>query len=119
VTWLLAAWVLERLPGALAHGGAGDPAALPALGLSLGLVALPLGLLTAWHSRRRERAADAYARRLADPAAFGRAMERLVVSNLAELEPPRLSQLRASHPAPAERIAASRGGRDADPARAL
>jgi Zn-dependent protease with chaperone function len=67
-----------------------------------------VGLVTAWHSRRRERAADAYAARLADPDAFARALERLVATNLAELEPPRSERLLASHPPPAERIARAR-----------
>jgi STE24 endopeptidase len=92
----------------LAHGGAGDPASLPAFAIAYGVLALPLGLLSAWHSRRRERAADAYAFRLADGASFARAMERLVASNLAELWPPRLTQVRASHPPSGERIETAR-----------
>jgi STE24 endopeptidase len=108
LAWPIAAALLDRLPAALAHGGAGDPAALPAFALLFGAVSLPLGLVAAWHSRRRERAADAYAYRLADGESFARAMERLVASNLGELVPPRLSQVRASHPPPGERIAAAR-----------
>lgn len=108
LAWPLAAALLAQLPSALAHGGAGDPASLPAFALSLGLVSLPLGLVTAWHSRRRERAADAYAYRLADGESFARAMERLVASNLGELDPPRLVQIRSSHPPSGERIAAAR-----------
>lgn len=113
VVWLGAALLLDALPARLAHGGAGDPAALPALALALALVGLPAGLLTAWHSRRREWAADRYATELADPEAFARAFERLVADNLAELMPPRLERLGASHPPPAARIAAARrtGGR--------
>ena len=71
-------------------------------------MSLPLGLVTAWHSRRRERAADAYAYRLADGESFARAMERLVASNLGELTPPRLVQIRSSHPPSGERITAAR-----------
>ena len=89
VTIGIAAALLEVLPAALVHGGPGDPASLPAFALCLAIAGLPVGLVTAWHSRRRERAADAYAARLADPDAFARALERLVVTNLAELEPPR------------------------------
>ena len=85
VTIGVAAALLAVLPTALVHGGAGDPASLPAFALCLGLAGLPVGLVTAWHSRRRERAADAYAARLADPDAFARALERLVATNLAEL----------------------------------
>jgi Zn-dependent protease with chaperone function len=108
VLWPLAAAVLAALPASLAHGGAGDPASLPAFAIAYGVLALPLGLLSAWHSRRRERAADAYAFRLADGASFARAMERLVASNLAELWPPRLTQVRASHPPSGERIETAR-----------
>ncbi len=108
LAWPVAAALLAGLPAALAHGGAGDPAALPAFALAFGVVSLPLGLVTAWHSRRRERAADAYAYRLADGESFARAMERLVASNLGELKPPRLSQIRSSHPPSGERITAAR-----------
>jgi Zn-dependent protease with chaperone function len=108
VAWLAAAAVLARLPAALAHGGAGDPAALPALALAYGAVSAVLGLASSWHSRQRERAADAYAARLADPEAFARALERLTASNLAELEPPWLERVRGSHPPTGERIAAAR-----------
>ena len=108
LAWPIAAALLDRLPTALAHGGAGDPAALPAFALVFGIVSLPLGLVTAWHSRRRERAADAYAYALADGESFARAMERLVASNLGELVPPRLSQIRSSHPPSGERITAAR-----------
>ena len=108
LAWTLAAALLARLPTALAHGGAGDPASLPAFALSFGVVSLPLGLVSAWHSRRRERAADAYAYRLADGESFARALERLVASNLGELVPPRLTQMRSSHPPSGERIAAAR-----------
>jgi Zn-dependent protease with chaperone function len=64
------------------------------------------------YSRRRERAADAYAARLAgEGETFARAMERLVARNLSELEPPRLYHLlTSSHPTPAERIAVARAG---------
>ena len=109
LAWPVAAALLAQLPTALAHGGAGDPASLPAFALSFGVVSLPLGLVTAWHSRRRERAADAYAYRLADGESFARALERLVASNLGELVPPWLTQMRSSHPPSGERIAAARG----------
>jgi DNA-directed RNA polymerase specialized sigma24 family protein len=45
---------------------------------------------------------------------FARALERLVARNLSELEPPRIyHRLTASHPTPAERIAAAREAADA------
>ena len=90
VTIGVAAALLEVLPAALV------PRRRRRSGVAAGLRALRWAwqasrsaCVTAWHSRRRERAADAYAARLADPDAFARALERLVATNLAELEPPR------------------------------
>jgi STE24 endopeptidase len=108
IAWPVAAGLLAVMPAWLAHGGAGDPASLPAFALAFALVSSPLGLVAAWHSRRRERAADAYAHRLADGESFARAMERLVASNLGELVPPWLVRVRASHPPSGERIESAR-----------
>jgi STE24 endopeptidase len=106
----LAAWLVDRLPGSLAHGGPHTLAGLAALALCLGVVGSPSSVVLAAYSRRRERAADAFGFRVAgDPEAFARALEGLCRSNLAELEPPRLLHLlRGSHPTPAERIARAR-----------
>jgi STE24 endopeptidase len=110
VTFGVGAWLLDRLPQALAHGGPRTLAGVPALALSLGVVGLPLSLVSAYYSRRRERAADAFGVEVAgDPEAFARALEGLCRTNLAEHWPPRLVRLRASHPAPGERIARARG----------
>jgi STE24 endopeptidase len=110
VTFAIADWIVDRLPRSLAHGGPHSLAGLPALGLALGLVGMPFSVAMAAYSRRRERAADAFGFEVAgDPGAFARALERLCLSNLAELEPPRLLHLlRGSHPTPAERIANAR-----------
>ncbi len=108
LVWLTAAAVVGRLPAVIVHEGPGDPAALPALAVTYGALAWPLGFVQAWYYRRRERAADAYACRLADGHAFAAAMERLVASNLAELRPPDLERFRSTHPPPGERIAAAR-----------
>jgi STE24 endopeptidase len=106
------AWLVDRLPHALAHGGPRTLAGVPALALCLGLVGWPLSLVSAWYSRRRERAADAFGFEVAgDPDAFARALEGLCRTNLAEYWPPRLVRLRASHPAPGERIARARAFR--------
>jgi STE24 endopeptidase len=104
------AWLVDRLPDSLAHGGPRTLAGLAALGLCLGVVGAPSSVVLAAYSRRRERAADAFGFRVAgDPEAFARALEGLCRSNLAELEPPRLLHLlRGSHPTPAERIARAR-----------
>jgi Zn-dependent protease with chaperone function len=96
----------------LAPHGAGHLSTLPALVLGFSLASAAVSPLAAAYSRRRERAADAYAARLAgEGETFALALERLVARNLSELEPPRLYHLlTASHPAPAERIAVARGG---------
>jgi len=113
VTFGLAAALLSVLPQALAHGGAGDLAALPALGLCLFVCGEPVRTLACAYSRRRERAADGFAVALEPGEAFARALEALVAANLAELRPPRAYELlRMTHPAPASRIAAARA-RDA------
>jgi STE24 endopeptidase len=105
-----AAWLVDRLPDRLAHGGPHTLAGLPALALCLALTGLPGALAIAAYSRRRERAADAFGIRVAgDGDAFARALERLCTTNLAERWPPRIEQWRSSHPAPGERIARARG----------
>ncbi len=111
VSFAIAAGLLSVAPDALAHGGAGSIAALPAFALCLGIAELPFGLITSAYSRRRERAADAFGVDLVGSGeAFARALERMCAQNLAELAPPSLYvTLRMSHPAPAERIAAARG----------
>jgi STE24 endopeptidase len=106
----VAAWLVDRLPSVLAHGGPRTLAGVPALALCLGIAGSPLSLVSAAYSRRRERAADAFGFDVSgDPEAFARALEGLCRTNLAEYWPPRLVQLRSSHPAPGERIARARG----------
>jgi STE24 endopeptidase len=105
----VAAWLVDRLPGWVAHGGPRTLAGLPALALCLALTGLPGSLAIAAYSRRRERAADAFGIRVAgDGDAFARALEHLCETNLAERWPPRLEQWRSSHPAPGARIARAR-----------
>ena len=98
----------------LAPHGAGRLDALPALVLGFTLASALAGPLGAWYSRRRERAADAYAIRVSGRGeVFARALERLAEQNLGELWPPRLHHLlTASHPRLGERIASARGGGD-------
>jgi STE24 endopeptidase len=110
VSFGLATWLVDRLPDALAHGGPSTLAGIPALALCLGIVGTPLSLVGAAYSRRRERAADRFGFEVAgDPEAFARALEGLCRTNLAEYWPPKVVQVRASHPAPGERIARARG----------
>ena len=107
---ILGAW---GAVAAFAPDGAGHLSTLPAVVLGFTLASTVVSPLVAAYSRRRERAADAYAARLAgEGETFARAMERLVARNLSELEPPRLYHvLTSSHPTPAERIAVARSGR--------
>jgi STE24 endopeptidase len=107
---ILGAW---GAVAAFAPHGAGHLSTLPAVVLGFTLASAAVSPLVAAYSRRRERAADAYAARLAgEGETFARAMERLVARNLSELEPPRLYHLlTSSHPTPAERIAVARAGR--------
>ncbi len=117
VAFAFANWLLGVLPSSLVHAGPGSLSALPALALALGIAFVPLGILAAAHSRRRERAADAFSLRTArDGEALARALERICAQNLSELRPPPLYvALRMSHPAPFERIATARGRKDFGP----
>jgi STE24 endopeptidase len=95
-----------------APDGIGHLSTLPAAVLGFSLASAVVSPLAAAYSRRRERAADAYAAALAgEGETFARALERLVAGNLSELEPPRIHHLlTASHPTPAERIRVARFG---------
>ena len=100
---------------AWAPDGAGHLTSLPALVLGFSVASALASPLGGWYSRRRERAADAYAVRVTGRGeVFARALERLCAQNLSELRPPRLwHALTASHPMPCERIAAARATRQA------
>jgi STE24 endopeptidase len=100
---------------AWAPDGAGQLNSLPALVLGFSVASALASPLGGWYSRRRERAADAYAVRVTGRGdVFARALERLCAQNLSELRPPRLwHALTASHPMPCERIAAARATRQA------
>jgi STE24 endopeptidase len=82
------------------------PAALPAIALSLGLVALALGSASNVLSREVEASADAFALQLTrDPAAQIALERRLAVSNVADPDPPALLQfVFGTHPTTVERI---------------
>ncbi len=119
-TWRLMGWsavvIAAGMAGAwlgvreLAPDGPGHLTALPSLLLGFSLVTALLTPAGAAFSRRLERSADAYAVRVTGEGdRYAETFERLVDQNLMELEPPRLwHTLTASHPMPAERIAAAR-----------
>jgi STE24 endopeptidase len=104
---LAGAWLAVR---DLSPDGPGHLTALPAFVLGFSLASALISPLGAAYSRRRERAADAYAVTVTGRGErYAETFERLVGQNLMELQPPRLwHALTASHPAPAERIAAAR-----------
>jgi STE24 endopeptidase len=101
------AWAAVRW---LAPDGAGHLSSLPALVLGFSLASTALSPVTAAYSRRRERAADEYAVSVTGQGdRYAETFERLVGQNLMELRPPGLWHLlTASHPMPADRIAAAR-----------
>jgi len=106
---ILGAWAAVE---AFAPDGAGHVSTLPSVVLGFTLASAVVSPLVAAYSRRRERAADAFAIRLTgEGPTYAHALERLVVRNLGELDPPRVRHaLTASHPAPGERIRAARAG---------
>ena len=106
----LAGRVLGSLWLPLGWNGVADPAGLPVLALTAGLLSMVLLPLRNGISRARERAADRFAFELtANPLAFASAMRRLGSMNLAEQHPSRLALwLFHSHPPVEERIAAAR-----------
>jgi STE24 endopeptidase len=112
---LAGAWVAVR---ELSPDGPGHLTALPALVLGFSLATAMIGPLGAAYSRRRERAADAYAVEVTgEGERYAETFERLVAQNLLELHPPRLwHALTASHPMPAERIDAARARHAGDDA---
>ena len=108
---------VQRLSERLAPGRAGQPAVLPAVMLSLGLVAGGTATLSNQLSRRVEARADTYSLRLTDaPKPFVSMEKRLAVKNVSDPDPPDWQTwLLGSHPPTIERIgtavAFERGGR--------
>lgn len=102
--------ILRWSVGAFGLRGVADPAGLPILGLTLGLIGLITMPLGNAYSRWRERMADRYALEMTrKPAAFADAMTRLANQNLSEAEPERWAViLLYSHPPISERVAMAR-----------
>jgi STE24 endopeptidase len=82
------------------------PVVLPAIALSVGIVAFGLGAASNVLSRQVEARADAYSLRLTnDPAAFVQLERRLALRNVSDPDPPALLHtLFGTHPTTAERI---------------
>jgi len=110
---ILLLWALLELQPVLRAIGvseADDPRVVPFVMLVAGglqLVGMPLAAAL---SRRWESAADRFALELTrDPGIFASSLRALAVSNLLDLDPPRLAYVMAfTHPTPPERIAAGR-----------
>jgi STE24 endopeptidase len=106
---VLGLWGLLKIGGVLSAAGStgpGDPRAVPFILLAAGVFqALGLPLMSAL-SRRWERAADRFSLDLTlDAEVFEEAHHDLALSNLSDLDPPRLIYLLMfSHPTPPERI---------------
>jgi Zn-dependent protease with chaperone function len=100
---------IQRVSERLAPGRAGSPAVLPAVVLSLGLVAGGLTTISDQLSRRVEARADTFSLRLTHaPEPFVSMEKRLAVSNVSDPDPPRWQTwLLATHPPTVERIGAA------------
>jgi len=103
----LAALVLDWSVAALGFNSISDVAAMPLLGLVMGLYGLIIMPLGNAFSRRREVKADQYALEMTgNGAAYASALTRLANQNLAETDPePWVEYLLYSHPALEKRIA--------------
>jgi len=95
----------ERLAPA-ASGRAAAPAVLPALALSLALVATPITWVSNQLSRRIEARADSFALRLTDaPDAFLSFERRITIRNVSDPDPPAVTRyLFGTHPSIVERL---------------
>ena len=82
------------------------PVVLPAVALAIAIVSFGLGAASNVLSRQVEARADAFSLRLThDPAAFIQFQRRLALRNVADPDPPALTQvLFGTHPTPDERI---------------
>jgi STE24 endopeptidase len=114
-------FLAQRLAEAFARReGLGDPAVkpgpavLPAVALSLALVAFAMGAASNVLSRQVEGRADAFSLRLTqDPAAFVQLERRLALRNVSDPAPPALLHtLFGTHPTTVERIGIGEAWRD-------
>jgi STE24 endopeptidase len=102
-----AALATQRLAWALSPAR-GTAEALPALALATGLIGAPIGPLAARLSRAVERRADWFSLELSGaPEAFIGFERTIALQNVADLRPPRLVRLLATHPPTDERIGAA------------
>jgi STE24 endopeptidase len=104
-----ALFAAQRLSERLAGGRGGTPAALPAVVLSIALVAGAVGVVSNQLSRRVEARADAFSLRLTrEPGPFISFERRISVRNVSDPDPPDwVTFLLATHPPTIERIGAA------------
>ncbi|MEV6208846.1 M48 family metalloprotease [Kitasatospora sp. NPDC051914] len=114
VTGLAASW--QPLLDAAGADSAADPRSLPLLAALVALIAAATGPLQAAASRRIEARADRHALELTnDPAQFIAMQRRLAITNVSDVDPPRLLVLLfATHPSTTRRITAARTWRPAE-----
>jgi STE24 endopeptidase len=110
---VVALWGLlssEAVLRAIHASGAGDPRVVPFLMLVGGILQLLVMPLLSALSRKLESAADRFALNLVGSLeVFESSHRSLAVSNLSDLDPPRVIYVMAfSHPTPPQRIAAAR-----------
>ena len=100
----------EPVLNAVGATGAGDPRIVPFVLFAAGVLQVLAMPFESWLSRRWEREADRFSLELTrDLDVFERSHRDLAVSNLSDLDPPKLLYLMAfSHPTPPERIASAR-----------
>jgi len=100
-------FAVKRITERLAPGdGPADATTLPALALSLALVATPVGWASNQLSRRIEARADTFALRLTDaPGPFLSFERRIALQNVSDPDPPRTVRfLFGTHPSTLERL---------------
>jgi STE24 endopeptidase len=86
----------------------GTAATLPAVALAVGIASTPAGLLSRRLSREIERRADEFSLELSDaPDAFVSFERTIALQNVADIDPPRIITLLATHPPTGERIGAA------------
>ncbi|MEV4612082.1 M48 family metalloprotease [Kitasatospora sp. NPDC049258] len=113
VLGLLLSW--PPLLSAAGATDAADPRSLPLLAACAALIGAASGPLQCAVSRRIEARADRHALELtADPDRFIAMQRRLAVTNISDVDPPRLLELLfATHPSATRRIAAARAWQQA------
>ncbi len=107
-------FAVKRITDRLAPAGPASVGTVPALALSLALVATPVTWTSNQLSRRVEARADSFALRLTDaPKAFLSFERRIALQNVSDPDPPRAARLLlGTHPSTVERLGIGEAYRD-------